>query len=155
RSWQPDERDRNAARRGLHPARDGYTLSADVNLVQGTFVAHYRIIDPLAWVKAASTEDTIKLIDAECYRVALHALAATRIDDALGAGLGRFRAELGEKVQARLDALKLGVELVAFEIQGLVPPSATVEAFTDVTSAQVEARTAVERARTYRAELLP
>jgi len=142
-------------RRGLHPARDGYTLTADVNLVQASFAVRYRIVDPIAWVRAASPETAAGLIDAACYHAAMRALAVTKIDDALGSSLGHFREELRTAAQTRVDALHLGVELVAVDIQQLVPPPAVLGAFNDVTSAQVEARTAVEQARTYRAQLLP
>jgi len=57
--------------------------------------------------------------------------------------------------QERLDALGLGLSLVALEVNALTPPHAAVGAFADVTSAQVEARTSVEQARSYQAQLLP
>lgn len=144
-----------SGRGGLHPVRDGYTLTADVNLVQGGLSIRYRIVDPFAWVKAGTSQTINALIEGSCYHAATSALAVTKIDDALGARLSSLREEVRTAAQARIDALALGVELVAVEVQQWVPPAAVLGAFNEVTSAQVEARTAVEQARTYRAQLLP
>ncbi|HRE84397.1 MAG TPA: SPFH domain-containing protein, partial [Opitutaceae bacterium] len=144
-----------SGRGGLHPVRDGYTLTADVNLVQGGFSVRYRIVDPLAWVKAGTAQTIDALIEGSCYHAATTALAVTKIDDALGARLSSLREEVRTAAQKRIDELALGVELVAVEVQQWVPPAAVLGAFNEVTSAQVEARTAVEQARTYRAQLLP
>ena len=82
-------------------------------------------------------------------------LAVTKIDNALGAGLESVRNQVREHTQQRVDALQLGIDVVAFEINLIIPPHATSTAFADVTSAQVEARTSVEQARTYRAQVMP
>lgn len=141
--------------RGLHPARDGYTLTADVNLVQASFAVRYRIVDPVAWVKAASPETAVSLIESACYHAAMRALATTKVDDALGNQLEHLRDTLRSAAEERINRLQLGIELVAVDIQQLVPPPAVLSAFNDVTSAQVEARTVVEEARTYHAQVLP
>lgn len=141
--------------RGLHPVFDGCTLTGDTNLVQARFAARYRIANPLAYVTAAPPAETEKLIDAALYAAATHTLAAIKIDDALGAGLETLRLHVRALAQQRLDALHLGVELLAFEVHALTPPQAAFAAFADVTSAQVESRTTLEQARTYRAQVLP
>jgi len=141
--------------KGLHPLYEGYTLTGDANIVQARFSARYRIIDPRAYVSAAQPADAIALIDASFYQAATQVLAMMKIDDALGAGLGFFRERVRALVQQRLDARNLGVAVIAFDVAALTPPSATVPAFSDVTSAQVEARTMVENSRTYRAQILP
>lgn len=141
--------------KGLHPVFDGYTVTGDVNLVQARFTARYRIVDPLAYVSAASPADSTALIDAAVFDAATRTLAVTKVDDALGSGLESLRDRIRALAQRRLEALHLGIELVAFEVNALTPPQATVAAFAEVTSAQVEARTTVEQARTYRAQTQP
>lgn len=142
------------ADKGLHPVFDGYTLTGDVNLVQARLTARYRIVDPLAYVSAAQDGAVLPLFEAAIYAAA-SALAAMKIDDALGPGLESFRDRARAFAQERLDALGLGIALVALEVNVLTPPHAAVGAFADVTSAQVEARTRVEQARTYQAQTLP
>ncbi len=141
--------------KGLHPVFDGYTLTGDTNLVQARLTLRYRIADPFAYASAAAPETVPGLLDAAVFAAATQILAATRIDDALTVGLESLRARVRDLAQRRLDTLGLGIELVAFEINALTPPLATAAAFADVTSAQVEARTTLETARTYRAQAAP
>lgn len=143
------------AGKGLHPVFDGYSLTGDANIVQARLTVRYRIADPFAYASAAQPSAHAPLLDAVLFDAATRTLATTRIDDALGAGLELFRTRVRELAQQRIDALKLGVELVAFEVNAITPPLATATAFADVTSAQVEARTTLEQARTYRAQTMP
>ena len=143
------------AGKGLHPVFDGYTLTGDANIVQARLTLRYRIADPFAYVAAAPAAVLPHLLDAIVTDAATRALAATRVDDALGSGVESFRTRVRLQAQERCDALRLGVELVAFEVNSLAPPQATAAAFADVTSAQVESRTTLEQARTYRAQTLP
>ncbi|MDP3070229.1 MAG: protease modulator HflK [Opitutaceae bacterium] len=141
--------------RGLHPVTDGYTLTGDTNIVQARLTARYRITDPFAYLAAAQPAARDALIEAALMDAATRVLAHTRIDDALGSGLESVRTRVHEAAQRRLEALRLGLDLVAFEVNALTPPQATATAFADVTSAQVEARTTLEQARTYRAQTAP
>lgn len=141
--------------RNLHPVFDGYTLTGDANLVQARFTVRYRIVDPLAHLGAAATETVEPLLTAAVHAAAAQALAGMAIDAALGTGLESFHRTTNVLAQRRIDALGLGVELVAFEVNTLTPPAAVVGAFADVTSAQVEARTMLEKARAERAHALP
>lgn len=141
--------------KGLHPVFDGYTLTGDANIVQARLTLRYRIADPFAYVAATTPATLPTLLDALATDAAARALAAMKIDDALGAGLEGFRTRVRLQAQERCDALKLGVEIVAFEVNTITPPLATAAAFADVTSAQVESRTTLEQARTYRAQTLP
>lgn len=143
------------AGKGLHPVFDGYSLTGDANIVQARLTVRYRIADPFAYASATQPETRTPLLDAVLFDAATRTLATTKIDDALGAGLELFRTRVRELAQQRIDALKLGVELVAFEVNSILPPMATATAFADVTSAQVEARTSLEQARTYRAQTMP
>lgn len=140
---------------GLHPYHHGYTTTGDVNLVQARLIARYRIIDPVSHLSAALPEDMPKLIESTLYDCATRTLAGMKIDDALGGGLDFLRQQVITLAQQRFEQLRLGIELVAFEVNTLTPPEATVAAFAEVTSAQVESRTILENARTYRARVLP
>ncbi len=141
--------------KNLHPVYDGYTLTGDANIVQAVFSVRYRIADPVAWLSATNTAQAPALIEALVLDVAAQSLAGLPIDAALGPGLEAFRTRVRSLAQPRLDHLKLGLELVAFEVSLLSPPGATATAFAEVTSAQVEARTLVENARTGSAQTLP
>ena len=139
--------------RALHPVRDGYTVTADANLVQGRFALRYRIRDAVIWLSHARSVEP--LLAAAGYSAFTHVLATRNVDDALAGGQATLTAEVRRLVQARADALRLGGEIERVEIREIAPPRAVVPAFEAVVSAQVEARTAAEQARTYRAELIP
>ena len=143
------------AGKGLHPVFDGYSLTGDANVVQARLTVRYRITDPFAYIAATQTEARTPVIDALMLDAATRTLAVTKIDDALGSGLETFRTRVRELAQQRIDALQLGIEIVAFEVNAITPPQATAAAFADVTSAQVESRTTLEQARTYRAQTMP
>ncbi|MBI2511123.1 MAG: hypothetical protein HYV96_04045 [Opitutae bacterium] len=158
-AWSPEEEAAptkpGATLKGLHPVFDGYTLTGDANLVRGRFSLRYRIADPLASAKAATTETAALLLEAAALDAATQTLATMAIDHALGPGLEAFRQRVREEIQRRSDRLGLGVELLSFDVTQLTPPTAAAAAFAEVTSAQVEARTLVENARTERAQTLP
>lgn len=139
--------------RALHPARDGYTITADANLVQGRFAVRYRIKDAVAWVSHAQSVEP--LLAANSYRAFTHALAGRTVDDALTAGQTDITIAVRRMLQTESDRLQLGLEIDRVEIREIAPPRAVVPAFDAVVSAQVEARTAVEQAHTYEAEILP
>ncbi len=140
---------------GLQPLYNGYSITGDVNLLQARFTIRYRIADPLSFVAASVPEQAWLLVENSAFDAATLALAGMKIDDALGAGLESFRTQVRAGTQKRLDTLRLGVEVTAFEVNLITPPQAAAAAFAEVTSAQVEARTVVEKARTYRAQILP
>jgi membrane protease subunit HflK len=143
------------AGKGLHPVFDGYSLTGDANIVQARLTVRYRITDPFAYAGSVQPAARTPLIDAVLFDAATRTLAITKIDDALGSGLETFRTRVRDLAQQRIETLKLGIELVAFEVNAITPPQATATAFADVTSAQVEARTTLEQARTYRAQIMP
>lgn len=141
--------------KGLHPFYNGYTLTGDVNLIQARLIARYRINDPLAYEASAASGQGEKFIENILFASATQIIAAMKVDDVLGNRLDFLRDEVIRVSQEKIDRLHLGVEIVAFEINTITPPGAVVAAFAEVTSAQVEARTLVEKARTYRAQIQP
>lgn len=132
----------------LDPVIDGYTLTADWNVVQGRFSLRYRITDPVAWFHSADAAPA--LLRALAHRALSAELAARPIDEALTEG----RAALAETVRARLAAdsaaLGLGINPTAFELRELRPPAQVLAAFEEVTNARLQARTLAENAREYR-----
>jgi membrane protease subunit HflK len=140
---------------GLNPLYNGYSITGDVNLLQARFTIRYRITDPLSFIQASPFDQAWQLVENSAFDAATLDMAGLKIDDALGSGLEGFRARVRAGTQKRLDALRLGVEVTAFEVNLITPPQAAAAAFADVTSAQVEARTVLEKARTYRAQVLP
>lgn len=137
----------------LHPVRDGYGLTGDVNLIHARFSVSYSITDPRAYVlKARDPEKILRPILLQAAGIAARKM---KVDDILTSGRDRFRLDCEQLAQRQLDELGLGITLRAWETREIVPASQVLDAFEEVTSAKVEAQTMLERANTYRESTMP
>jgi HflK protein len=131
----------------LHPVLHGYTLTGDANIVRAEFSVRYRVVDPVKWVLAV--DDPVALLTAQVYRAATTVIASMRVDGVLTVEQAVFRRETLELAQQFADGLGLGVDLQTLEVLQIKPARQVLGAFEDVSSAQVEARTQLEQARSY------
>lgn len=143
----PEDSNYGPLRHELHPARDGYTLTGDANLLQGTFTIRYQITDPARLLRAGSDPDA--LLAKLFYHAATRVLATTPVDKVFPGGLDTFRDQTLDHLSRNVTALDLGLALAGLEIRELLPPRPVLPAFNDVNSAKVEGRTYVEEARAY------
>jgi membrane protease subunit HflK len=148
----PEDSNYGPLRHELHPARDGYTLTADANILQGAFTLRYQITDP-ARLHRAGAEGAPPLLEKLFQHAATRVLARSPVDTIIPAGLDLFRDQVLTELSANLAALDLGVLVVGLEIRELLPPRPVLPAFNDVNSAKVEGRTFVEEARAHRARI--
>ncbi len=137
----------------LHPVEDPYTLTGDANIIRAKFVVRYQVADPGAYVFGAHDRDQI--LDALFYQSACRAIAGMPVDDALTTRRDFLGQETLRLAQAQIDLLGLGVALLAVETREIEPPRQVAEAFQDVVSAKVEAKTLVEPANSYHASAVP
>lgn len=137
----------------LHPVHHGYTLTGDANIVQGRFAARFQIADPVAWFRLG--ERRAELIEALLYDALTVTLAGRSVDHALTSGLEETRTATRIRAQSEADRLVLGVNFTAFEVRELTPARHVLPAFEQVVNAQMEARTALEAARSYQVSQLP
>ncbi|MBA3960572.1 MAG: protease modulator HflK [Chthoniobacterales bacterium] len=142
-----------AWRDSIHPARDPYTISGDVNIIRARFSVRFQIADPITYEFAASERDTLR--DAILYQSACRTLAAMNVDDILTTRREHIGQEAMRLAQAEMDRLGLGVQLLAFETREINPPATVLPAFQDVVSAKVQAQTMVEPARSRAATVIP
>ncbi len=142
-----NETDYGPLRHFLDPAKDGYTLTGDANIVQGAFSLRYQIVDPVRFFSVSADPDAT--LAALFYQSAARTLADAGIDDVIPAGLATYRDRTLEELRLRLAALDLGIALGGLEIRELLPPKPVLPAFQDVNSAKVERQTFVEEARAY------
>jgi membrane protease subunit HflK len=149
-AWTPNN---DSWRDSLHPARDPYTITGDVNIIRARFSVRFQVADPIAYEFGASNRESLR--DAICYQSACRVLASMSVDDALTTRRDFIGQESMRLAQAELDRLGLGVQLLAFETREINPPASILPAFQDVVSAKVEAKTLVEPARSRHASLIP
>ncbi len=137
----------------LHPVRDGYGLTGDVNLIHARFSVSYSISDPRAYVLNA--RDPEKVLRPLLLQAAGFVTSRMSVDDILTSGRDRFQTDCQKFAQQRIDQLGLGITLRAWETRDLAPANQVLSAFEEVTSAKVEAQTWTEQAHTYRQTTMP
>ncbi len=147
------ETDGGGYRSSLHPARDPYTISGDVNVIRARFSVRYQIADPIVYEFGATDRDAVR--DAVLYQSACQTLAGMNVDDILTTRRDYIGQEAMRLAQAEMDRLGLGIQLLAFETREINPPAQVVSAFQDVVSAKVQAKTLVEPARSRAATVIP
>jgi membrane protease subunit HflK len=142
-AWAPNN---DSWRDSLHPARDLYTVTGDVNIIRARFSVRFQVADPIAYEFGASERENLR--NTICYQSACRVLAGMSVDDALTTRRDFIGQESMRLAQEEFDRLGLGVQLLAFE-------TSVLQAFQDVISAKVEARTLVEPARSRHASVIP
>ncbi len=136
----------------LDPVTDGYTLTADFNILQGRFVLRYRINDPFLYATAG--DDIQTLLSRLAYRALSSQIGTRNIDTSLTADRRELAATAAESTRSLAAELHLGVSITAIDIIELAPPSQVVAAFEDVSNARQFAKTMYENSRQYHDETL-
>jgi modulator of FtsH protease HflK len=149
-AWTPND---DSYRDSLHPARDPYTITGDVNIIRARFSVRFQVADPIAYEFGSSDRENLR--NAVCYQSACRVLAGMNVDDVLTTRRDFIGQEAMRLAQEEFDRLGLGIQLLAFETREINPPAPVLPAFQDVVSAKVEAKTLVEPARSRHASLIP
>lgn len=136
----------------LDPVMDGYTLTADFNIIQGRFVLRYRIVDPFRFATAGDQVEL--LLSRLAYRALSREIGTRNIDTSLTAERRELAALATASTRSLAAELKLGVEIIAIDITELAPPSQVTAAFEDVANARQFAKTIYENSRQYHDETL-
>ena len=137
----------------LNPITQRYSLTGDVNIVRARFILRYQISDPLDYV--LNGKDWVSLRDAILYECASQVLASMKVDDALTVQKYMIGQEAMRRAQEKMSRLKMGLHLVAFEVEDISPPRSVIASFQNVVSAKLQAKTLVEQQNAYAATLLP
>jgi len=129
----------------LNPAADGYTLTADGNIIHVRATVRYRITDPLNYnLKFVNASNLVQnALDNALFR------ASTRFtaDQVLrGADKLRFQEELLADVRQLIDEQGLGINIEQSDVRA-IPPRQVSAAFEQVLIAEIERRKASDDAR--------
>lgn len=136
----------------LDPVTDGYTLTADFNIIQGRFILRYRISDPFLFATAGDEIET--LLSRLAYRALSSQIGTRNIDTSLTADRRELAALAADSTRSLAAELNLGVTITAIDIIELAPPSQVVAAFEEVSNARQFAKTMFENSRQYHDETL-
>ena len=134
----------------LTPGVDGYTLTADGNIIHARATLKYRIADPVRYL--FHFRDPTNLLQNVLNNALLDASAQFNAD----AAIYRDKTGFKDAVLARLDAViveqQLGIELDPFDVQ-VVAPLDVRPAFEAVLAAEQERSQKINEARAYSNEV--
>ena len=150
--FERDERINLTEVRRVEPASHRI-LTGDYNLVQMRLVVQYTVSDAVGFT--LSVADPESVISSEVMGAATRVAASVEVDVLLTSGRSALERSVLEIAQRELDALQMGVRLVAADVAELGPPAAVVDAFNDVSSARGDRETLALGAEAYASKSIP
>jgi modulator of FtsH protease HflK len=137
----------------LNPAADGYTLTADANIIHVRSTLSYHVIDPVRYTFGFVTASNI--VQNALNNAIVYASAIYKVDDILTKDKAGFQAAIEKRATALLDKENLGVMVDQCDVQTTWPRQQAVKAaFNAVTSAQIDRDQKLQEASTYTNQIL-
>ncbi len=135
--------------------RESAMLTADENIVEIKFAVQYRLNDARAWLFESRNPAEAVVQAAET--AVREVVGKMRMDSALAEERDQIAPRVRELMQTILDRLKVGVEVVAINLQqgGVRPPEQVQAAFDDVLKAGQERERAKNEAQAYANDVIP
>lgn len=130
----------------LTPGVDGYTITADGNIIQALATLKYRIADPVRY--SFHFADATNLLQNVLNNALLSASAQFTADAAIYRDKAGFKDAVLERVQAAIEQYQLGIELDPFEVQ-VVAPLDVRHDFEAVLAAEQERSQKIDNAQAY------
>ncbi len=128
-------------------------LTGDENIVDVQFIVQYQIKDPVNYLFQVSNQG--KTIQDAAEAAMREIIGKTKIELALTTGKLQIQTETRKLLQEIVDRYKLGVNVLAVQLQNVHPPNEVVDAFKDVASAREDKSRYINEAEAYRNDVLP
>jgi membrane protease subunit HflK len=127
-------------------------LTGDQNLVDLSYLVRWNIKDlKLYTYQLAEPDETVKEVAEAAMRASVAEVALTQ---AMGGRRARWiEQNVRARMQAVLDAYRSGILIQGVEIKKADPPAQVLDAFKEVTAAQQDAQSAVNRAQAWAQQL--
>ncbi|MCU1748127.1 protease modulator HflK [Pseudomonas sp. 6D_7.1_Bac1] len=116
------------------------------------FVYRIGLSDQAALAATYNSTDVPTLIRSTASRVLVHDFASRTLDGLLGADRVGLAEDIGRAVQADLQKLDSGVEILATVVEAIHPPAGAANAYHGVQAAQIGAQALISRERGAAAE---
>jgi regulator of protease activity HflC (stomatin/prohibitin superfamily) len=128
---------------GTEGGRQGFQIvNMDVR-----FIYRIGMSDAAALAATYHSTDVAQLLRSIANRVLVHDFAGRSLDGLLGAEREALGRDIGRAVQADLDRLDSGVELLATSVEAIHPPAGAANAYHAVQAAQITAQALIARDR--------
>lgn len=116
------------------------------------FVYRIGLTDAAALAATYNSADVPTLIRSTASRILVHEFASRTLDGLLGADRVSLADEIGRAVQADLQSVDSGVEILATVVEAIHPPAGAANAYHGVQAAQIGAQALIARERGAAAE---
>ncbi|TVT81718.1 protease modulator HflK [Pseudomonas sp. H3(2019)] len=116
------------------------------------FVYRIGLSDQAALAATYNSTDVPTLIRSTASRILVHDFASRTLDGLLGADRVGLAEDIGRAVQADLQKLDSGVEILATVVEAIHPPAGAANAYHSVQAAQIGAQALISRERGAAAE---
>ena len=146
-------RDVTSIRRDSIPEGDGerLMLTSDQNLVDISYLVRWNIKDlKLFTYQLADPEQTVREVAEAAMR---QSIAEETLAGVMGGGRALIESNMRTRMQAVLDAYRAGVKIQGVEIKKTDPPEKVKDAFKEVSAAQQDAQSSVNRAQAWAQQL--
>jgi regulator of protease activity HflC (stomatin/prohibitin superfamily) len=111
------------------------------------FVYRIGLSDQAALAATYNSADVPTLIRSTASRILVHDFASRTLDELLGEQRTSLADEIGQAVQADLQKLDSGVEILATVVEAIHPPAGAANAYHGVQAAQIGAQALISRER--------
>ena len=111
------------------------------------FVYRIGLSDHAAIAATYHSNDVPTLIRSTASRILVHDFASRTLDGVLGEQRSALADDIGRAVQADLDSLDSGVEILATVVEAIHPPAGAANAYHGVQAAQISAQALIARER--------
>jgi regulator of protease activity HflC (stomatin/prohibitin superfamily) len=126
---------------------DGGRQSFQIVNMDVRFIYRIGLSDQAALAATYHSTDVAQLLRSIANRVLVHDFAGRSLDGVLGAEREALGHHIGRAVQADLDRLDSGVELLATSVEAIHPPAGAANAYHAVQAAQITAQALIARDR--------
>src|SRR3569833_2807272 len=137
----------------LHPALEGYTLTADANIIHVRSALTYHVVDPVRFTFAFVAASNI--VQNALNNAIVYASANFKVDDILTKDKVGFQSAIEKRATELLEKENVGVAVDQCDVQSTWPRQQNVKAaFAAVLSAQIDRDRLLQEASTYTNQVL-
>ena len=128
-------------------------LTGDENIVNVQFSVQYQIKNPVEYLFNVTNQPAVVKNAAEA--AMREVIGNSQIDSVLTDGKLQIQTEATQLLQEILNRYKVGVRVIAVQLQDVHPPKEVSDAFKDVASAREDKSRIINEAEAYQNEILP
>lgn len=133
---------------------DVQLLTGDENIVSAAAIVHYKVKDAVKFLYNVNFADE-QMVRNSVEAALVETMANIAVDNILSTEKVQAQTSVIQKTQEILDHYESGIQITAFNIQGIVPPRDVADAFRDVTTAREDGEREVNQAKGYYNSLIP